>query len=353
MTFALLAGLLLVGPSVGAPAAQIFRSTTDLVNVWATVVDRSGRVVTSLTADAFTLEEDGKPQEITFFRSEDQTPLNVAVVVDTSGSMVDKLADVQDALRHFMDLMRPEDEIFMLRFSDSVELIAEPDERDRLGQRIARLRAVGGTALFDAAREGAETVARGRHTKRVVLLITDGNDTTSRSSKRNAVDAITRSEALLYAVGIGHGERGSFGHDIFVGPGHGGGHGGSGSRVQNDRVDGGTLRDLAEPTGGRHYVLEQAHRGGRDLIDEAIQEIAAELRHQYTLGYYSTNTQADGKFRRITVVPKDRSLKVRARRGYVPRGSSSGALLQPMDHRDQQHHKQQGKEDPVIAVEPS
>ena len=339
MRFGLLGGFVVIAASVSTPTAQIFRSTTDLVNVWATVVDRSGRVVTSLTADAFTLDEDGKPQEITFFRSEDQSSLSVAVVVDTSGSMVDKLADVQDALRHFMDLMRPEDEIFMLRFSDSVELIAEPDERDHLGQRIARLRAVGGTALFDAAREGAETVTRGRHTKRVVLLITDGNDTTSHSSKRNAVDAITRSEALLYAVGIGHGERGSFGHDIFVGPGHGGGHGGL-VQAQNDRVDGGTLRDLAEPTGGRHYVLEQAHRRGRDLIDEAIQEIAAELRHQYTLGYYPANPQTDGKFRRITVETKDRSLKVRARRGYMPRAASSGSLLQPVDYRDQQHQRQ-------------
>ena len=303
-------------------AAQVFRSTTDLVNVWATVTDRSGRVVPTLTADAFTVKDEGVPQEIAFFRSEDDTPISVAIVVDTSGSMIDKLADVQDALRHFIRLLRPEDEVFLLRFSDDVEHIAAPGERDRLEQRIRGLRAIGGTALFDAAREGADTVSRGQHSKRVVLLITDGNDTNSRSSRRDAVDGITRSEALVYAVGIGHGERGSFGHDIFGRGGHGSGV--TRGRPTDDRVDAGTLRNLAEPTGGRHYVLEQAHQGGRDLIDEAVQEIAQELRHQYTLGYYPSQPQPDGKFRRITVETSDRSLKVRARRGYIPRPPSSG-----------------------------
>lgn len=319
--FALTAALLVAAWPL-TPTAQVFRSTTDLVNVWATVTDRAGRVVPTLTAEAFTVKEEGVAQEVTFFRSEDDTPISVAIVVDTSGSMIDKLADVQDALRHFARLLRPTDEVFLLRFGDDVELIAEPEERDRLDGRIGRLRAIGGTALFDAAREGALTVARGRHAKRVVLLITDGNDTTSRSSKRDAIDAVTRSEALLYAVGIGHGERGSFGHDIFgrAGQSRHGGHGGAVRRgAADDRVDAGTLRDLAEPTGGKHYVLEQAHRGTRDLIDETVQEIAAELRHQYTLGYYSSAPSSDGKFRRITVETADRSLRVRARRGYIPR----------------------------------
>lgn len=308
---AVLASLLLCPLTQHELVAQVFRSTTDLVSVWTTVVDRNGRAVTSLTADAFTVKEEGVPQQIAFFRAEDQTPLSVAIVVDTSGSMVDKLGDVQDALRHFVQLLRSEDEVFLLRFSDSVELLADADDRPRLNQWIARLRTGGGTALFDAVREGAETVTRGRNTKRVVLLITDGNDTNSRSRKRDAVDAITRSETLLYAVGIGHGESGSFGHDVF-----GRGHGGVAS--QQDRIDGGTLQDLAEPTGGRHFVLEQAHRGGRDLIDDAVQEIANELRHQYTLGYYPANLQPDNKFRRVTVETNDRSLRVRARRGYFP-----------------------------------
>lgn len=310
------------------PSAQVFRSTTDLVNVWATVTDRAGRVVPTLTEEAFTLKEEGVAQKVTFFRSEDDTPISVAIVVDTSGSMTDKLADVQDALQHFTRLLRPADEVFLLRFSNDVEQLAAPEDRDWLEQRIGRLRADGGTALFDAARQGAITVARGRHGKRVVLLITDGNDTTSRSSKRDAIDAVTRSEALLYAVGIGHGERGSFGHDVF---GRGGGHGGATrGRAADDSVDAGTLRDLAEPTGGRHYVLEQAHRAGRDLIDETVQEIAAELRHQYTLGYYPSAPSPDGKFRRLTVETSDRSLRVRARRGYIPRPPPTVPPQQPV-----------------------
>jgi Ca-activated chloride channel family protein len=299
-----------------APGAQTFRSTTELVNVSATVTDKSGRIVTGLGESDFILEEDGKPQEVAFFRFDNQTPVSVALVVDTSGSMVDKLDDVRDALRHFVSLLTPDDDVFLLQFSDRVELMAEPDQRDTLDRRIARLEASGGTALFDAVEEGTEVVSRGRHPKRVVILITDGNDTNSRSSRRDAMNAVGRSEALLYGVGIGHGEAGSFGHGTFGGGPFGRNPLGHGSTAQPDRVDAGALKDLAEPTGGTTFVLEQAHRTGRDLVDEALQQIVRELREQYTLGYYPTNTARDGKFHRISLETRDRSLKVRARRGY-------------------------------------
>lgn len=296
---------------VATPAAQIFRSTTELVNVAATVVDKDGRAVTGLGKEDFALSEDGKAQDIAFLRFDSDTPVSLALVVDTSGSMVDKMDDVQDALRHFIERLRPDDDVFLLRFNDGVELVAEPDDRGQLVRRLERLYPGGGTALFDGAAEGASVVQRGRHPKRVVVVVTDGNDTDSRMSRKDAVNAITRSETLLYAVGVGHSERGSFGH-VSIGPfrlGHGGAQ-------FDDRVDAGTLKDLADPTGGRSYVLEQAHKGGQDLIGDAVQEIARELREQYTIGYYPTNTERDGKFRRISLETRDRSLKVRARRGY-------------------------------------
>lgn len=303
----------------GRPTAQTFRSTTALVNVSATVLDRGGRVMTGLRKEDFSLSEDGEPQEIAIFHADTDTPLSVALVVDTSGSMVDKMDNVHDALGHFVTLLRDDDDVFLVRFSDTVELVASADNRDRLHAQIARLYASGGTALFDGVEAGAEAVRRGRHPKRVVVLVTDGNDTTSRTSRRDAGDSVARAETLLYGVGIGHGERGSFGHGLF-----GGGQDPFGSpRMHADRVDAGVLKDLAEPTGGRAYVLEQAHRDGRDLIDEAMQEIARELRQQYTLGYYPANTELDGKFRRISVETKDRSLKVRARRGYWARGKDT------------------------------
>ena len=114
-----------------------------------------------------------------------------------------------------------------------------------------------------------------------------------------------RSEVLLYALGIGHGERGSFGHDLF-----GGGFG------RPDEIDIRTLRRLAEPTGGQAYELDDAHRGGVDRIDQTVVDIARELRVQYTIGYYPTNARKDGKFRRLKLETTRPGLTVRARSGY-------------------------------------
>jgi len=118
---------------------------------------------------------------------------------------------------------------------------------------------------------------------------------------------------IIYALGIGHGERGSFGH--------GGGHGGAGvfGRRNRDTVDMDVLRAFAEATGGEAFFLEDAHRGGRDLIDEAVLQVADELKRQYTLGYYPTNTRKDGSFRKIKVEVADRSPLVRSKRGYYAR----------------------------------
>jgi len=126
-----------------------------------------------------------------------------------------------------------------------------------------------------------------------------------------------RSEVLVYALGIGHGERGSFGHDVL---------GNIFGRQTKDEVDMKVLNTFAGATGGRAYFLENAHRGGRDLIDEAAAEVANELKQQYTLGYRPTNRNRDGSFRQIKVEATDKSLQVRTKRGYyAPRGADSGA----------------------------
>lgn len=289
------AGTVRAWPIQDRPA---FKAGTDLVAVTLTVLDRGGRAVTNLTSSDFDLQEDGVPQQIALFTLDDQTPVSLAVVVDTSGSMGDKLEDVQDALRHLVGRLKPDDEVVLLVFSDRVSRVSDfGASRDAILRAIGRLTARGGTALYDAIFDGLDALARGRHQKKALLLVTDGNDTVSRSRLDDARAAVAAAEALVYCLGIGHGERGSFGHEP-------------------DRVDINVLRAIAEPSGGRADLLEDAHRGGIDLVDRAVVSIATELSQQYTIGYYSTNTARDGTFRRISVATTNPELSVRARKGY-------------------------------------
>ena len=287
----------------GSQDQPVFRARTDLVTITATVTNARGERVANLSKSDFTVLEEGTSQDIAVFSSDEETPVSFAIVVDTSGSMEDKLDDVEDALRHIVDRARPDDQIFLIRFSSDTETLGEYSGRDRRAfeSALRRLEAQGGTALFDAVISGVAAVADARHRKRAIILVTDGNDTASHSSRRDARDAARGSELLLYALGIGHRAGRSFGHGFL-------GH--------EDRVDIDTLRDVAEPTGGRGFMLDDAHRGGVDLIDQAVSEIGTELRQQYSIGYYPKNPGKEGEFRRIRVTVRDPAMKVRAREGY-------------------------------------
>jgi Ca-activated chloride channel family protein len=278
-----------------------FRAGADLVRVTVTVTDRGGGSIAGLRKEDFAIEEDGRAQDIALFQRDEDTPFSVAIALDTSGSMEDKLDDAQDAVVHFVAQTRETDEVWAFTFSYAVNRIATPeDSRERVLREIRRLQANGGTALYDAVVEGVGALTGSERDKKVLLLITDGNDTASRRSRRDAQNRLQRSDVIMYALGIGHGERGSFGH---------------GSLDLNDRVDIETLRSLAEPTGGRAFELEQAHRDGQDLIDRAVSDVARELREQYTIGYYPPAEGRDG-FHKIKVTTRNRDVRVRARDGY-------------------------------------
>lgn len=288
------------------PASEnqpVFRARANLVTITATVTNPRGERVAGLSKADFTVLEEGTPQEIAVFSSDEETPVSLALVVDTSGSMEDKLDDVEDALEHLIDRARPDDQIVLIRFSSDTETVGEYSGRDRRAfeSALGRLDAQGGTALFDAVIAGVGALADARHRKRTIVLVTDGNDTASHASRRDARDAARGAELLLYALGIGHRGGRSFGHGFFG---------------QEDRVDIGTLRDIAEPTGGRAFMLEDAHRGGVDRIDQAVMDIGTELRQQYSLGYYPRNPGKEGDFRRIRVTVRDPAMKVHAREGY-------------------------------------
>lgn len=301
-------GILAIAASVtlGSAAAQdrnapIFRSATNLVTVTATVTTRDGRPVKGLPKEAFTLTEEGVSQEVSVFDTGD-VPVSVGLLVDTSGSMSDKLDDVQDALRHFVDTLRPDDDVFLMEFAQNARMVAPFDEgSDRVRRAIGQLDAEGGTALYDGVVKALDALGGARNRRRALLLITDGNDTDSAISSRRAIDAARRSEAVVFALGIGHGERGSFGHFRFG---------------QEDAVNIGALRKLSDPTGGRSFLLENAHQGSVDAVEQAVAEIGSELRQQYTLGYYPKNSQGKAGFRRIEVRVSEPTFVVRARSGY-------------------------------------
>ena len=283
---------------------EVIRIDTEIVTLTATVTDKNGRYRADLKRGDFTVYENGAEQKLEYFNTGDRVPMSLGIVFDTSGSMEDKIEGVQDAVEHFDKSVAPGDEIFLVQFSDDADIVQDfTDDKKQILRAVENLEPRGSTALYDAVLLGLQKIADGKHRKRALLLLTDGNDTASSTTFEEITALARKSEVIIYGLGIGHGEKGNI-------------HSGILNSQVKDTVDMRTLRALADATGGNAYFLENAHEGGRDLVDEAAEEVAAELKQQYTLGYYPTNTKRDGAFRQILVEVKDKSLRVRTKRGY-------------------------------------
>jgi Ca-activated chloride channel homolog len=323
-----------------------FRSGVDLVNVTATVVDRSGRFVPGLRQSDFIVYEENELQEVTHFSNE-RVPVSLGLVLDTSGSMVgEKLTNALMAVDRFLTkLLSPDDELFLYKFSNYPELVQDwTTNRPALSRAIRRINANGGTAMYDAIAEAVPLAQTGQNRKRAVVLISDGNDTDSQVSLGELKQMIRESEVMVYAIGIDGQAEDVFGFPTTRGPipqppipspfprgrrprGPGGvilpqlpqfqwpfPQGQGRARVQrggDERVNAQALREITDDTGGRTEIV----RTGRDL-EPATANIADELSQQYYLGYSST-TKKDGRWHSIRVETRDRSFRVRARRGYV------------------------------------
>jgi len=294
---------------------DVLRIDTELVTLTATVTDARGRYVANLRQSDFTVYEDGVKQELAYFGSGDRVPVSLGILFDTSGSMIDKIEGVEDAVQHFVKSVSPGDRIFLVRFSDDAELVQDfTDDRHRILRAMEHLAPQGSTALYEAVLLGLQKVAAGKHRKRALLLVTDGNDTASSVKFKEVLDLARKSEVIIYALGIGHGEKGSFGHGVL---------GGIFGRAK-DEVDMKVLNGFADATAGRAFYLENAHAGGRDLVDDAAAQVATELKQQYTLGYRPSNRRRDSGFRQIKVELADKSLRVRTKSGYYASSSNSG-----------------------------
>jgi Ca-activated chloride channel family protein len=314
-----------------------FRSGVELVNVTATVSDARGRFVSGLGQDDFVVYEEGHLQTVSHFSAE-RVPVSLGIVLDTSGSMAgDKITAARSALDRFLNaLLDADDELFLYRFSNVPQLV-EGWTRDRgaLSAAMRRITPNGGTAMYDAVAEAVPLASRGANLKKALVVISDGNDTSSQTSVRELKQLIRESEVLVYAVGIdGNADipRTSQPPIIrpprrlpptpfpFPFPRRGPAFPQSTPQVirpgrplpNDDRVNVAALREMTDDSGGRTEVV----RDVRDL-DPATAAIADELSRQYYLGYSSAE-QRDGRWHSIRVEIKGhQDYRVRARRGYI------------------------------------
>jgi Ca-activated chloride channel homolog len=315
-----------------------FKSGVELINVTATVTDRTGRFASGLRQDDFVVYEDDKPMEITHFSAE-RTPVSLGIVLDTSGSMAgEKMESARAAIESFLNaLPDPQDEFFLYRFSADPDLVSDwTSNRGAVSRNLARVHPAGGTAMYDAVAEAVPMAQGGQNRKKAIVLISDGNDTNSRLSVSAVRQLVRETEVLVYAVGIdGQGEAtfgGSSAPPIMRPPPApipfpvpGGRRPRSGlpfpipgqtprggmMRGGDDRVNVVALREITDDSGGRTEIV----RDPRDL-DPATLSIADELSKQYYIGYPSPGHR-DGRWHNIRVELRDRNLKVRARRGYI------------------------------------
>ena len=334
-------------PTLGGQQDSRFRFKTgvDLVNVSATVTDANGRFVRSLTRDDFVVYEDGVPQPVSYFSNE-RVPVSLGIALDTSGSMGgEKIRSAQDALNRFLaDLLGPDDEIFLYRFSDEAVLVQGwTTDRTRLAWQLGRVVPRGETVLYDTVAESIPLAQSGHHRKRALVIISDGNDTGSQTTVRDVRQLILESEVLVYAVGIDGTSDPRLSSQRPAGPRwppiqlpfpwRGGRRdpripaprqpipqppgpsrppvGGGGFWNADERVNEPALRAMTDESGGRTEII----RSARDLAP-ATASIADELSRQYYLAYASTAPK-DGRWHDIRVEVRNRNYHVRARRGYV------------------------------------
>jgi Ca-activated chloride channel family protein len=322
-------------PDAPDPAFR-FRSGVELINVTATVSDTSGRFVSGLTQDDFLVYDDDQRVEVTHFSAE-RVPVSLGIALDTSGSMSgEKMSAARGAIARFVnDLLEMNDELFLYRFSNYPVLVQgwTHDRRDLL-EPLARLVPNGATAMYDAVARAIPLAQQGQNRKKALVVISDGNDTSSRTDIRDLKQQIRESEVLVYAVGIDGeseqtvrrapsppripipfpfpgGPRGGRWPPQPQPPPTGGTGGGSWRAGSDDRVNASALREITDDSGGRTEIVREA----RDL-DPATAGIADELSKQYYLGYASIGRK-DGRWHAIRVEVKNRGYRVRARRGYV------------------------------------
>jgi len=309
------AALTLATPAVPQGQGQsqnppTIKTEVSLVNLFATVRDKNKRVVTDLKQENFKISEDGHEEKIAFFSNDLTLPITLGLLLDTSGSEQNMLGAIQGAGSRFIRrVLRKGDEAMIISFDTDVDLLSDfTDDRSILDRAInkARINTPGGgyiagnpgpvpsgnmtgTALYDAIYLACGEKLNGEAGRKAIVIVTDAQDEGSKVKLEEAVEAAQRTDTVIHVL-------------LVADPRYG--------------ANGGAARRLADDTGGRVIYVSSEKK-----LEEAFDQISEELRSQYTLGYYPTNNNRDGKFRKIKLDVDNHDFKVLARKGYyAPKG---------------------------------
>ena len=272
------------------PEDAVFSSETRLVPLNVTVTDKSGRLVTTLPQSAFQVFENGAPQQIKLFKRED-VPVSMGLIIDNSGSMRDKRQSVEAAALALAKDSNPLDEMFIVNFNDESYLDADfTSDVKLLEQGLTKIDSRGGTAMRDALRMAAEHLkAKAKRDKKVILVVTDGNDNASNMPLEALVRLAQQNDVLIYAIGILGDE----------------------DRKEAKKAQR-SLNILAESTGGQVFYPKDLTE-----VEKIAHQVAHDLRNQYTIAYTPTNQALDGTYRPIKITVKAPGNPVaRTRSGY-------------------------------------
>ncbi|MBI5281747.1 MAG: VWA domain-containing protein [Candidatus Solibacter usitatus] len=278
-------------PQAQTPDDQtVIRVDTRLVVLHCSVLDKSGRLITNLPQSAFKVFENGQEQSVKLFRRED-IPVSLGIVIDNSGSMRDKRLRVEAAAVKLVKASNPEDEVFIVNFNDDAYLdVPFTNQLAKMEEGLARIDSRGGTAMRDAVSMSVDHVRQeGKKDKKVLLVVTDGNDTVSTGiTLEKLVEKVQKSEVLIYGIGI------------------------LGKEDARDRKKAQRAVDaLTKASGGASF-----YPGDVSEVEALAAQVAHDIRSQYVVAYSPTNQSLDGSFRTIKVTANSGKYTVRTRTGY-------------------------------------
>ena len=279
--------------------APVIRATVDVVNVLCTVRDRSGQYVSTLKREDFKVYEDGVQQQIDFFvyeTGEQAQPLTVVLLMDTSGSVKQKLQFEQEAATEFLreTLRKQKDLAAVVQFDSEINLVQDfTSDLSRLNEAIMEIRAGGATKLYDAIWLAVGQLLRDEIGRKVLVILSDGADTQSQVSEKEAIRVAQDEDVIIYGIGV---------------------------RTARFGAKFGKLKKFAKATGGMFFNSKARLKELRT----AFARINQEIKNQYSIGYVSSNQKRDGKLRKIELRLKGRGLKVTHRKGYYSPADATG-----------------------------
>lgn len=269
----------------------------DLINVLFTVTDRRGKLVTDLSQKELKLFEDNRAQSVTNFSRETDLPLTIALLIDTSTSIRDRFKFEQEAAIDFLyRTIRPKkDKGLLITFDSAIELVQDyTDNPESLAKAIRQVRPGGGTKMLDSIYLACQEKLKSETGRKLIILISDGDDNLSLETVSSTLEMAQRSDVAIFTISTN--SSGFFGL----------------TAPKADKL----LKRLADETGGRAFFPFKA-----EDLSQSFQDIAVELRSQYSLAYRSSNPNRDGTFRAIKIEPERKNLRVKSRKGYyAPRG---------------------------------